>query len=90
MSELAVEIQNVERRLGSFDLGPLNLSAPRGFVYALIGLNGAGKTTTLDLLMGMGRPKTGTIRVLGRDLATDEVEIKRRVGYASPDLNYHA
>src|SRR5207248_8494855 len=52
--------------------------------------NGAGKTTLLDLLMGMGRPDTGRVRMLGRDLARDEVAIKRRTAYVNPDLDYGA
>jgi ABC-2 type transport system ATP-binding protein len=34
---------------------------------ALLGPNGAGKSTTLDMLLGLSRPSSGSIRVLGRD-----------------------
>lgn len=90
MNAPAIEITAVTKRLGQFALGPLSLSVPRGAIYGLIGHNGAGKTTTMDLLMAMGQPDSGSIRVLGRELARDEVEIKRRVAYVSPDLNYQA
>jgi ABC-2 type transport system ATP-binding protein len=88
MTTAAIEIANLQRRLGTFHLGPLNLTVPRGAIYGLIGPNGAGKTTALDLLMGMGSPDAGHITMLGRDLERDEVEIKRRTAYVSPDLNY--
>src|SRR5947207_753334 len=90
MSTPAIEIVDVEKQLGLFHLGPLSLSIPRGSSYGLIGPNGAGKTVTLDLLMGMGRPDRGDMWMLGRDVATEEVEIKRRVAYVGPDLNYQA
>jgi len=90
MTNAAIEIQNLEKQLGLFKLGPLSLSVPRGAIYGLIGPNGAGKTTTLDLLMGMGQPDGGSIQLLGRELKNDEVEIKRRTAYVSPDLNYQA
>ena len=102
MTAPAIELDRLEKRLGlghidkrlerlgSFTLGPLTLKVPTGAIYALIGPNGAGKTTTLDLLMGMGRPDSGSFRVLGMAFETHEVEIKRRTAYVSPELNYTA
>ena len=84
----AIALRNVERRIGKFTLGPLSLEVPRGAVLALIGPNGAGKTTTLDLLMGMGQADSGNVEVLGRSMPRDEVAIKARVAYVSPDLNF--
>jgi ABC-2 type transport system ATP-binding protein len=84
----AVELQGVTRRQGRFRLGPLALTIPAGSIYGLIGPNGAGKTTTLDLIAGIGRADAGTIQVLGRDLARDEVAVKRRIAYAGPEVNY--
>ena len=84
----AIELKGVERRLGDFVLGPLELSVPKGAVLAFVGPNGAGKTTTLDMLMGMGAPDRGEIRVLGKVMPRDEVAIKSRIAYVSPDLNF--
>jgi ABC-2 type transport system ATP-binding protein len=84
----AIALKGVERRLGDFVLGPLDLTVPRGAVLAFVGPNGAGKTTTLDLLMGMGAADRGEIQVLGACLPRDEVAIKRKVAYVSPDLNF--
>lgn len=84
----AIALKGVERRLGDFVLGPLDLSVPRGAVLAFVGPNGAGKTTTLDMLMGMGAPDAGEIQVLGFGLPRDEVAIKSRIAYVSPDLNF--
>ena len=84
----AIALNGVERRLGSFALGPLTFSVPQGSVLAFIGPNGAGKTTTLDLLMGLGRPDRGEISLLGMAMPGDEVAIKRKAAYVSPDLNF--
>lgn len=86
----ALQLENLGKRYGKFELGPINLNVPRGAVYALIGPNGAGKTTTLDLLMGMGRPDLGKVRMLGLDLDESEVAIKKRTAYVSPELHFHA
>ena len=84
----AIALKGVERKLGSFVLGPLDLTVPRGAVLAFVGPNGAGKTTTLDLLMGMGEADRGEIGVLGMAMPRDEVAIKSKVAYVSPDLNF--
>jgi ABC-2 type transport system ATP-binding protein len=91
MSASAIEFQGVRKSFGlAFSLGSLTLSVPRGSIYALIGPNGAGKSTALNMLMGMGEPTLGSIRVLDRDIRHDEVEIKRRTAYVSPDMDYRA
>lgn len=84
----AIEIRGVVKRFPSFTLGPIDLSVPKGAIYGLIGPNGAGKTTLIDLIFGMGRNDAGEIRVLGLDHQRDEVELKRRAAYVSPDLNF--
>ena len=90
MSEAAVHLDGLALRVGAFQLGPIDLTAPRGQVTALVGPNGAGKTTTLDLIMGMGRADHGRVRVLGLEQPVDEVRIKSKVAYAGPDLEYMA
>jgi len=85
---VAVELKGVERKAGTFQLGPLDWTVPQGSVTALIGPNGAGKTTTLDLIMGMGSADRGNIDVLGMAMPREEAAIKALVGYVSPDLNY--
>ena len=88
MNTNAIEIRQLKKIYPNFTLGPLDLTVPRGAIYGLIGPNGAGKTTTIDLIFGMGRNDAGEIRVLGFDHQREEVEIKRRAAYVSPDLNF--
>jgi ABC-2 type transport system ATP-binding protein len=91
MSSFAVEFQDVQKSFGfNFALGTLSFSVPRGSIYALIGPNGAGKSTLLNMLMGLGEPGWGKIRVMDRDIPADEVEVKRRTAYVSPDMDYRA
>jgi ABC-2 type transport system ATP-binding protein len=91
MSASAIDFRDVQKSFGlAFRLGPFSLSVPRGSIYALIGPNGAGKSTALNMLMGMGEPGLGEIRVLGRGIEAEEVEIKRRTAYVSPDMDYRA
>jgi ABC-2 type transport system ATP-binding protein len=84
----AIEIRGLVKKYRRFQLGPLDLTVPRGAIYGLIGPNGAGKTTAIDLIFGMGRNDVGQIRVLGFDHRADEVSLKRRAAYVGPDLNF--
>lgn len=87
----AVALTHLCTRFGQdFSLGPLDLSVPRGAIYALIGPNGAGKSTTLNLLMGAKRPEEGTIELLGLPFPAQDALIKRRIGFVSPELDYSA
>ena len=87
----AVDIRGIRKSFGlAFSLGPVSLSIPRGAICALVGPNGAGKTTLMNLLMGIGQPDGGTANLLGYDIRTDELEVKRRAAYVSPDLSYRA
>ncbi len=88
---MAVELKHVNWRVGrDFSLGPLDLSIPRGAIFALIGPNGAGKSTTLNLMMGVGCPETGEINLLGLPFPAREADIKRRIGFVGPELDYGA
>ena len=84
----AIEIRGLTKKYHRFQLGPLDLTVPRGAIYGLIGPNGAGKTTTIDLIFGLGRNDAGAIRVLGLDHCADAVALKSRAAYVSPDLNF--
>jgi ABC-2 type transport system ATP-binding protein len=69
----------VTRRFGDqMAVDSLTLAIPRGGVYALLGPNGAGKTTTISMLLGLLRPDTGEVTVLGRK--PGEMDARRAIG----------
>jgi ABC-2 type transport system ATP-binding protein len=65
----------------------LNLTVRRGSFFGFLGPNGAGKSTTIKMLTGLLAPTSGKIRVLGRDLSEEPLEVKRRIGVVPEDLN---
>ncbi|MGQ0548115.1 MAG: ABC transporter ATP-binding protein [Armatimonadota bacterium] len=65
----------------------LSLQVGEAEIVSLIGRNGAGKTTTMRGLMGLTRPRTGSVRLRGRQIAgRPPFEIARLgVGYVPDD-----
>ena len=59
----------------------LNLEVKPGEIVGIIGHNGAGKTTTLKMLTSLIAPTSGTIEVMGKDIARHSIEIKRQLGF---------
>jgi ABC-2 type transport system ATP-binding protein len=55
-------------------------------VTGLLGANGAGKTTLLGMVLGLHRPSSGRLEVLGLDPAKSGTKVRARVGY-SPEHN---
>jgi ABC-2 type transport system ATP-binding protein len=84
----AVETFDLVRRFQDFAaVDHLNLTVQRGSFFGFLGPNGAGKSTTIKMLTGLLAPTSGKIRVLGRDMATDTLELKRHIGVVPEDLN---
>src|SRR5690606_7650274 len=52
----------------------------KGEVLGIIGANGAGKSTTLEIMMGIRKPDTGTVKVLGMNVDDASNEIKQKIG----------
>ena len=63
----------------------LNLSVPRGCVYALLGGNGSGKTTTIRVLLGLLEPTRGSGSILGYDIRALPPEARARIGYLTEE-----
>jgi|1185.fasta_scaffold04796_2 ABC-type multidrug transport system ATPase subunit len=58
----------------------LDLSVPEGGVFGFLGPNGAGKTTTIRCLLGLVRPSSGRLSLLGADVGHSLPTVIGRVG----------
>jgi len=84
---LAVELEHVTKVFGpKRAVDDVSLALPEGSFLGLLGRNGAGKSTTLKLLTGLIAPTSGTIRLLGIDMAKDPIAIKRLIGTMPEDM----
>jgi Cu-processing system ATP-binding protein len=67
----------------SFDLAA-------GETVALVGHNGAGKTTLMKLMLGLIRPSSGQIEVLGGNPAAGQFSARRDLGYLPENVSFNA
>jgi Cu-processing system ATP-binding protein len=70
-------------RGASFELG-------QGELVALIGHNGAGKTTLMKLMLGLIRPTSGSIEILGDNPAAGEFAGRQQLGYLPENVSFDA
>jgi ABC-2 type transport system ATP-binding protein len=78
----AIETDNLVKHYGKVTaVDDLSLRVAKGEIYAFLGLNGAGKTTTIRMLLGMVKPTSGEVRVLGTQVRAGERKPWRSVGY---------
>lgn len=66
----------------------VDLSVPEGAFWGLLGPNGAGKTTLLSILSNLLIPEQGEVRVLGKDLRKNAMDICRRINVSSGHANF--
>jgi ABC-2 type transport system ATP-binding protein len=62
-------------------LADLTITVREGEIFGFLGPNGAGKSTLIRILLGFLHPTAGRASILGRDVTTEGVEIRRRIGY---------
>lgn len=59
--QAAIQIRGLVKSFGRFQLGPIDLDVPAGYVTGLVGVNGAGKTSLLKAMLGLLRTDSGTV-----------------------------
>jgi len=68
----------------TFSLNDLSLTIKENSIYALTGNNGSGKTTFLRLLVGLLKPKSGTIKIFNEILTRDKKQLwrlRQKIGF---------
>ena len=86
----AVKTEKLTKYYGkSRGIVSLDLEVGRGEYFGFIGPNGAGKSTTIRSLLGLIRPTSGRASVLGLDVASDGVEIRKKVGYLPSEASLY-
>ncbi len=66
----------------------LNLTIDEGEIFGLLGPNGAGKTTTIRMLTMLTKPTAGEILYKGKDIFSDELNVKKYIGVVPQHINF--
>ena len=87
---LALETRGLTRCFGELRaVDQLDLAVQGPGVFGFLGANGAGKTTTIRMLVGLLRPTSGELRLLGESPGADPLAVRRRLGYLPQDPAFH-
>jgi ABC-2 type transport system ATP-binding protein len=78
-------LEEATKDYGSKKIGPLSFSVKKGEILGLLGPNGSGKSTSIRLMLGLMRPTSGKVRLMGLDPIRAHTQALRSVGY-SPEL----
>lgn len=89
MKPLAFRLEKVRKTFKHFTLRDIDLELPRGSIMGFVGPNGAGKSTTMRILLGLQRPDTGLIELVGHSIPREQIEARRRVGFVSEDMRLY-
>ncbi|URZ05176.1 ABC transporter ATP-binding protein [Clostridium felsineum] len=68
----------------------IDLKIKKGTIYGFLGPNGAGKSTTIRMLLGLVKPTSGSIKVLGKNIEIEREEILKNVGALVESPSYYA
>lgn len=86
-AEIAVRLRDLRKSFDGgreFVLNGINLEIPKGKITCVIGFSGTGKSVMLKHILGLLRPTSGMVEVLGQDLwtmTTDElIKMRTRLG----------
>lgn len=85
-----VTLDSVTKVLGKKPrIDNLSFACEAGKVYGLLGPNGAGKTTLMNLITGLYRPTSGTVRVLGLDPVRDARKVRQQIGLVPQETSLY-
>ncbi len=88
--DLVIDVAGITKRFGTKTVvNAIDLQVRRGEIFGFLGPNGSGKTTFIRMLCGLLTPDEGTGTCLGYDVRSQQVEIKRHVGYMTQKFSYY-
>ncbi|MBP6783897.1 MAG: ATP-binding cassette domain-containing protein [Verrucomicrobiales bacterium] len=79
-----IEFDQISIRQGTFRLENVSFQLPEKAYTVLMGKTGCGKTTLLEILCGLRRPHSGTVRIFGEDVTSVQPGA-RQIGYVPQD-----
>ncbi len=86
----AIDVRGLVKRFGDKTVvDHVDMTVAQGEIVGFLGPNGSGKTTTIRIMCGLLTPDEGEGTVLGFDLRTEGLKIKREVGYMTQRFSFY-
>jgi len=88
--DAAIEVRGLSKRFGDVQaVAGVDFDVGDGELFGFLGPNGAGKTTTINMLTGLVRPDSGTIRVSDIDCSKDPKAAQHLMGVVPDESNLY-
>ncbi|MFO7682273.1 MAG: ABC transporter ATP-binding protein [Chloroflexota bacterium] len=79
--ENVIEVKHLQKTYGAtVAVEDISLAVQKGEIFGIVGPNGAGKTTTIESIIGLRKPDSGTVSVLGMNPQTEPKRLGNRIG----------
>jgi ABC-2 type transport system ATP-binding protein len=85
-----LELQDVTKTFSNsqFCLDKVSFELPYGAIMGFVGENGAGKTTTISCIINALKKDNGIIRLFGRELSDEDIDLKEKIGVVYDASNF--
>ena len=80
-------MQDVRKKYGDYEFR-MSMEIPHGRITGLVGKNGAGKSTAIKLMLGLTKPDSGNISVLGSDGKELTPAVKQKIGVSLAESGF--
>ncbi len=81
-----LEVKNLVKNFDSYRaVDGLSFSVSEGEILGFLGPNGAGKSTTINCILGVVEKDEGEVKIFGKNLDSNRVEIMKNVNYCSAE-----
>jgi ABC-2 type transport system ATP-binding protein len=88
MNDTIIEVDTLVKRFGDYPaVNEVSFTVGRGEVFGLLGPNGAGKSTIIKILTTLLPPTSGRAYVVGTDVTTQAMRVRRHIGYVPQALS---
>jgi ABC-2 type transport system ATP-binding protein len=89
-NDLLIEVSDLTKRFADvIALDRISFAVGKGELFGFLGPNGAGKTTTINILTGLARPDSGTIRISGLDVSRNPKAAQHLMGIVPDESNLY-
>lgn len=80
-------MQDIRKKYGDYEFR-MSMEIPHGRITGLVGKNGAGKSTAIKLMLGLAKPDSGNISVLGSEGRELSPAVKQKIGVSLAESGF--